>query len=139
MSGEYGRWIRISQSSYNRFCLVIKETCGLALWRIMHFLLNNSGHFLLSAAFSCSNWEQYFLELTCLIFQKVLIVEWTPFQISPFSQHHLLWMKTSLWCGWRWFISLTPQSLPFHIIVQYSLFIAHHNFFFLKNVFMSFK
>ena len=59
-----------------------QETGGIALsgWKIMHFLLINSGHFLSSAAFSWSNWEQYFLELTCLIFQKVLIVEWTPFQ-----------------------------------------------------------
>ena len=31
MSGEYGGGIRISQPSCNDFCLVIKETCGLAL------------------------------------------------------------------------------------------------------------
>ena len=36
-------------------------------------------------------------------------------------------MKTGLWCGWWWFISLTPRSLRFHIVVQYPLFITHHN------------
>ena len=48
MSGEWGRWIRISQPSCNSFCLVIKETCGVVLswWKIMRFLLTNSGHFL---------------------------------------------------------------------------------------------
>ena len=41
-----------------------QETGGIALsgWKIMHFLLINSGRFLSSAAFSWSNWEQY-LEL----------------------------------------------------------------------------
>ena len=59
MSGEYGRWVRTSQPSSNSFCLVTKETCGLALswWKIMHFLLTNSGCFSASAAFSWSNWE----------------------------------------------------------------------------------
>ena len=65
VSDECGRWIRTSQPSCNSFCLVIKETCGLALswWKSMCFLLTNSGRFLSSAAFSWSNWEQYFLEL----------------------------------------------------------------------------
>ena len=65
MSGEYSRWIRTSQPRCNSFCLVIKETCALLLtwWKIMHFLLTNSGLFSLSAAFSWSNWEQYLLEL----------------------------------------------------------------------------
>ena len=64
MSGEYSGWIRTSQPSCNRFCLVIKETCGLALpwWKIMHFLLTNSGCFSSSAAFSWSNREQHLLE-----------------------------------------------------------------------------
>ena len=58
-------WIwRMNQNlpSYsNSFCLVIKETGGLALsWqRIMRFLLTNSGCFSSSAAFSWSKWEQY--------------------------------------------------------------------------------
>ena len=65
MSGEYGGWVRTSQPSCNSFCLVIKETRGLALswWKIMRFLLTNSGHFSSNAAFSWSNWEQYLLEL----------------------------------------------------------------------------
>ena len=79
----------------------------------MHSLLTNSGCFLSSAAFTWSNWEQYLLEL---FFQKELIIE-DSLPIPPYTQHHLLWMKTSLW----WFILLAPQSLPFHIIVQYPL------------------
>ena len=65
MSGEYCGWIRTSQASCNSFCLVIKETCGLALswWKIMSFLLTNSGRFLSSTAFIWANWEQYLLEL----------------------------------------------------------------------------
>ena len=65
MSGDYSRWIRTSQPSCNSFCLVIKESCSLALswWKIMCFLLSNSGHFSSSAVFSWSNWEQYSLEL----------------------------------------------------------------------------
>ena len=31
MSGEYSGCIRTSQLSWNSFCLVIKETCDLAL------------------------------------------------------------------------------------------------------------
>ena len=46
--------------------------------------------------------------------------------IPSYPQHHLLWVKTGLWCGWWWFISIAPWSLLFHIIVQYTLFIARH-------------
>ena len=65
MSGEYGGWIRTSQTSCNSFCLVIKETCGLVLswWKIMCFLLTKPACFSSSATFSWSNWEQYLLEL----------------------------------------------------------------------------
>ena len=72
MSGEYSRWIRSSQPICNSFCLVIQETCGLVLswWRIMCFLLTNSGCFSSSAAFSWSNWEHYLLEFNRLVFQK---------------------------------------------------------------------
>ena len=64
----------------------------------------------------------------CLVFQKELIIE-DSLPIPPYTQHHLLWMKTGLWCGWWWFISLAPRSLPFHIVVQYPLFIARNNLF----------
>ena len=65
VSGEYGGGIRTSQPSCNSFCLVIRETCSLVLswWKIMRGLLINFRHFLSSAAFSWSNWEQYLLEL----------------------------------------------------------------------------
>ena len=42
--------------------------------------------------------------------------------IPPYIQHHLLWMKTGLWCGWWRYVSLAPPSLPFHV-VKYPLFI----------------
>ena len=65
VSGEYGGGIRTSQPSCNSFCLGIRETCSLALpwWKIMRGLLIHFRHFLSSAAFSWSNWEQYLLEL----------------------------------------------------------------------------
>ena len=46
-SGEYDGWIRTSQPNCNSFCLVIKEARSLVLscWKIMHFLLTHSGHF----------------------------------------------------------------------------------------------
>ena len=51
----------------------------------------------------------------CLVFWKELIIE-DSHPISPYTHH--LWMKTGLWCGWWWFISLVPWSLTLHIIVQ---------------------
>ena len=53
MSGEYSGWIRTSQPSCNDFCLIIRETCGLALswWKIMCFLFNNSWHFFINFCF----------------------------------------------------------------------------------------
>ena len=48
---------------------------------------------------------------------------------SSSVQHHHLWMKTSLWCGWWCFILLVPWSLPFHMIAQYLVFIACHSLF----------
>jgi len=42
--------------------------------------------------------------------------------IPPYKQHHLFWMEPGLWCGWWWSISLAPQYLPSHIIVQYPFF-----------------
>ena len=94
----------------------------------MHFCWINSECFSLSAAFSWSNGEQYLLELHFGFLEGTLLIE-DSFPIPPHTQHHLLWKKTGLWCGLWWFILLVPQSLPFQIIVQYPLFITHHNFF----------
>ena len=65
MSGEYIGWIRTSEPSCNSFFLFMRETCGLLLswWKIMCFLLTDAGCFLLSVAFSWTNWEQYLLQL----------------------------------------------------------------------------
>ena len=46
-----------SQVVTTSFSLIIKETCSLALsfWKVMHFLLPNSGCLSWSSAFSWSN------------------------------------------------------------------------------------
>ena len=118
MSGEYGGWIRTSQPSCNSFCLVIKETWGLAVfqWKITHFLLTNYRIFLLGVAFSWSSWKLYLLELIVWFSKQLIIEEALP--IPPFIQYQLLWMKTGLWCGWWWFILLAPWSL--HSTLLYS-------------------
>ena len=78
-------------------------------------------HFLSSAAFSWSKWKQYLIGIYSLVFWKKFIIE-NSLPIPPYTQHHLLWMKTSLWCGWWWFISLAPRSHAFYIIEKYPLF-----------------
>ena len=66
--------------------------------------------------------------INCLVFWKELKIE-DSCPIPPYSQRCHLWMKTCLWCGWRWFPWLVPWSLPFYIIVQYALFITCQNLF----------
>ena len=58
-----------------------------------------------------------------LVFQNIRRLPSNPL----YTQYHLLWMETNLWCGWWWFISLAPQSLLSYIFVQYPLFIPCHN------------
>ena len=135
MSGEYVGWIRTYQLSYNNFCLVIKETCSLALswWKI--FLLTDFSvfHWLFLDAFC---WvvllvglnESNTIGINHLVFWKDLIIE-DSLPIPPFTPSQLLWMKTGLWCGWWWFISFVQWCLPFHITLQYPVFIACHNLF----------
>ena len=103
--------------------LAIKETCGLVLtlWKVLRFLLTNSRRFLLSAAFSWANLKQYLLEL--IGFLEGAYNGELPSNL-PCTPHYVVWMKTSLWCDWSWFISLATQSLLFHVIVQYPLFIT---------------
>ena len=124
------------------FCLVITETGRLTLswWKTTCFLLTNSGYFSLSAAYSWSNWEQYLLELIVWFSGRVIrIISHNYLPVPPYIQHHLLQTKAGLWYVCWWFISLVPWSLPFHIIVQYPLFITHHNLFLKRNVFIMFK
>ena len=94
MSGEYGGWIRTSQPSCNSFSLVIKEICSLELswWKILRFLLTNSGCFSSSAAFSWSNWEQYLLELLVWFSGR------SSQQRTPFQSHHI---HNVNFFGWR--------------------------------------
>ena len=54
----------------------------------------------------------------CLVLQKELFIIEDSLLIPPYTQQHLLWPKTQLWCDWWQFILLAPCSLPFYIIVQ---------------------
>ena len=122
MFGEYGRWVRTSQQSCNSFCLVIKETCSLAVswWKIMHFLLTNSRCFL-SSAFSCSKRKQYLLELIGFpegAHSRGLPSNPTTYTTSPLLDED----QRSLWFSWWWFISLAPWSLPFQNYCTVSTF-----------------
>ena len=112
------------------YCIILMEDYA--------FFWINSECFSSSAIFSWSNGEQYLLELSFNFLEGTPLRE-DSLPIPPHIQHHLLWKKTGLWCGWWWFILLVPQSLPFHIIVQYPLFITHHNLFQKQNVFFMFK
>ena len=112
----------------NSFCLVIKEMFGLVLswWKIMHFLFTYSRYFFSSAAYNWSNWEQSLSELiVCFPEPHNRRLSSSP----TYTQLHLLWLKTGLCSGWWWFISHAPQFFPFHIIVQFPLFITCHNLF----------
>ena len=101
----------------------------------MYFLLNNSGCFSSAAAFSWSDQEHYLLELIIWFSERAHSRGLLSNPTIYTTKQHLLWMKTSLWCGWSWFISLATRSLPSHIIVQCSLFIICHNLFFKSNFF----
>ena len=127
MSGEYGGRIRTSQPSCDSFCLVVKETCGLGYpdgrLCIFCWLIPDAFHWVLlsvrligsgtcwNESFGFSRRSSYYRTL----FQSTLCTT------SPFLG--------GLWCGCWWFILLALPSLPFHVIVQFTLFIAHHNLF----------
>ena len=57
--------------------------------------------------------------INCLVLQKDLFIIEDSLLIPPYTQQHLLWLKTRLWCDWWQLILLAPCSLPFYIIVQY--------------------
>ena len=81
---------------------------------------------------------EVFIGINYLVFLKELIIE-DSIAIPPYTQHHLLWMKTALVFCWWWFISFASQSLPFHIIAQYSLLITCHYLFEKWNIFITFR
>ena len=68
ISGEYGGWIRTSQTSSHSFCLVITHRrnmrSDLSWWKRVSFLLISSGCSSHRAAFSWSNREECLLEVT---------------------------------------------------------------------------
>ena len=123
MSGAYGGWIRTSHPNCNSFCLVIKETCFFLHypdWRLCIFwwLIQDGFHWgKLSAGLigvgTCWNQSFGFLEGA---HNRGLLSNPTVYTKSPR-------MKTGLWSGCWWFISLALRSFPFHIIVQYLFFL----------------
>ena len=127
VSGEYGRWIRTSQPSCSMYhqrnmqsCIILMEDCVFSVDRFWMLFLKYCFHLVWLGA--------VLLAINHLIFQKEFVIE-DSLLIPPCIQHHHLWMKTSLWCGWWWFILLVPWSLPFHMIAQYLVFIACHSLF----------
>ena len=88
------------------FFLVIKEMCCVVFsqWKIKNFLLNNSKYFLLYDAFSWSNREQCLLEL---IYDFAEEAHNRGLLSNPTISKSPSLDKTSLWCGWGWFILLT--------------------------------
>ena len=77
-------------------------------WNTRHFLLTNSGCFSSSAAFSLS--RAVLVGVNHLVFLKELLIE-DSLSIPPYTQRHLLWVKTGLWCVWWWLILLASQLL----------------------------
>ena len=78
-------------------CAWSSEKHGLALswWRIMHFpclILDTFCQVPLSVSLTGSSSTCW----NCLVFQKESITE-DSLPIPPYTQHHLLWMKTGLW------------------------------------------
>ena len=110
-SSEYGRWIRTSQPSCSMFrqrnmqsCIILMEDCVFSLDQFWMLFLKYCFHLVSLGAV---------LGINHLVFQKELIIE-DSLLIPPCIQHHHLWMKTSLWCGW-WvvhFACSTISSIP---------------------------
>ena len=85
MYSEYGGWIRTSQSTYNSFCLVIKEHAVLHYprgrlcvfcWQILDVFCQVL--LLIGLTGSSTSWN-------CLVFQKVLIID-DSLSIPPYTQ-----------------------------------------------------
>ena len=136
MSSEYGRWIRTSQSSCNSFCLAIKETHGLEvsseILGIFYWLI--LGAFCQVLLLVCLG--AVLVGINHLVFLEELLIE-DSLSIPPYTQRHLLWVKTRLWCGWWWLILVAPQllhstllfsihfSLPVTICFTNGMFLLH--------------
>ena len=129
MSGKYSRWIRTSQPSCNSFshqrnmwsCVTLME----GRFCVFCWLIPDVFCWVLLSVDLIGNRTCWNL---CFGFPEGAHNRHT-LPILPYTQHHFLWMKTGLWCGWWYFTLLAPQSLPFYINAQYPLFIACHHLF----------
>ena len=129
VSGEYSGWIRTSQPSLTVFAWSSKKHvvlhCPDGRQCVFCWLIMDAFHQVLLSVDLIRNRTCWNL---CFGFPEGAHYRHT-LPILPYTQHHFLWMKTGLWCGWWCFILLAPQSLPLHINVQYPLFIACHHLF----------
>ena len=102
-----------------RFCSILMEDYAFS---VDLFLM------LFKCYFQLAKLGAVLVGINLLDFQKEIIIE-NSLSIPSYIHQHPLRMKTRLWCSWWWFISLASQFYPFHITVQYPLFIVHHNLF----------
>ena len=89
MSNEYSSWIRTSQPNHNSFCLIIKETCRLALpwWKIIFWwLILDTFHWMLLSV----GLRAILVGISHLVFQNELIIE-------DSQSHHIHIISL---CGW---------------------------------------
>ena len=52
-----------------------------------------------------------------LIFQNRFIIK-DSLPISSYTQHHLLYLKTNIWCDWSWFMFLWHFSTKLQVEIQ---------------------
>ena len=119
MSGEYGGSVRTSQPICNSFLpghqsnMVLCYPDGRLC--IFCWLILNAFH---RELLSVGLMGAVFVGINHLVFLKELIIE-DSIAIPPYTQHHLLWMRTGFWL-WLVLVHFTcPQSILFHSIVQY--------------------
>ena len=109
MSGEYGGWIRTSQTvtvfawSSNKHVVFHYADGRLC---ILHWLILDAFY-----------WVVFSVGLIGGIWG---LITWfsgrSSLLILSCTQHHFPCMKSTLWCGWWWFILLAPWSLLFHVM-----------------------
>ena len=131
MSGEYGGWIRTSSQGVTVFAWLSNQRSCSVVMEYYVFSVDYSWTLSSHTAFSWSNWKQYLLDL-------IGFLEGTHNKGLPSNPtiHHHLWMKTVLWCGCWWFISLVPWSFAVHIIVPTFHHPSRFVFFFLNGEFL---
>ena len=129
MSGEYGGSVRTSQPVCNGFLPTHQrnmQSCAILMGDYafsVDFLDAFHRELLLVGLMGA-----VFIGLNHLVFLKEPIIE-DSIAMPPYTQHHLLWMRTGFWLWLVLVHFICPQSILFHSIVQYPFFITCHNLF----------